>query len=260
MMQYAIYLNTTLPVRKEADERSEMVTQLLFGEFCEILDKKESFVQIKNYADNYSGWVDGKMLTKIPEKTFLQLKEQVAYRTNTPIADIFCLSEKSIYRLSAGSILPFYNEESSSFQIADKTFQIHPSFITHLPYSSKENIVLSAKIFLNAPYLWGGKSIFGIDCSGFVQTVYSLNGYSLSRDAGTQSKEGILIENLTEIELADLLFFEKDKKITHVGIYIGDNQIIHASGKVRIDRIDSNGIYNEEISDYTHKLSIIRRI
>lgn len=259
-MQYAIFLNTVLPVRNEADERSEMVTQLLFGEYCNIISEKDSFVKIQNHADEYTGWVDKKMLTEISEQDFEQLKNSPIFRVNVPIADVFCLTDKSIYRLSAGSLLPFYNYETNNFRIADKIYQIHPSFITYLPNSSKENVIATAMIFQNTPYLWGGKSLFGIDCSGFVQTVYSLNGFSLPRDASQQINKGVCIESIENAQPTDLLFFEKNGKITHVGIYMGNNKIIHASGKVRIDKIDNKGIYNEEFAHYTHNLAGIRRI
>lgn len=259
-MRYAIFLNSVLPVRAEARESSEMVTQLLFGEFCSIVEKKDSFCLIKNYFDAYSGWVDEKMLSEIDEQTFMRLSEHPVFRTIAPIADVFCLTDKTIYRLSAGSILPFCDYEKSSFEIAGKTFQIHPSFVTYLPGNSKENIQETAKLFLNTPYLWGGKNILGIDCSGFVQVVYSLHGFLIPRDARDQEKEGESVLSLTEALPTDLLFFEKNGKIIHVGIYMGDGKVIHASGKVRIDKIDERGIYNDDSRAYTHQLAAIKRI
>lgn len=259
-MKYAININTVLPVRAEASEKSEMVTQLLFGEFCEIINEQNSFLQIKNHTDNYIGWVDKKMLTEVSDTNYYELINQPIFKVCVPIADAFCMTDKSIYRLSAGSSLPLYNLETSSFQIANKTFQIHPSFITYLPDNNKDNIIPSAMLFQNTPYLWGGKNILGIDCSGFVQIVYAICGYNLTRDTGTQVKEGTEIKTLDEAKIGDLLFFGKENKITHVGIYMGEEKIIHASGKVRIDKIDSQGIFNEDLQDYTHQLSAIRRL
>lgn len=258
-MQYAIFLNSVLPVRAEAKESSEMVTQLLFGEFCSVVEQKDSFCLIKNCFDGYSGWVDEKMLSKIDEKTFLRLCDSPIFRTNAPVADVFCLTDKTIYRLSIGSLLPLYDYEKSTFEIAGKTFQIHPSFVTYLPESSKENIPETTRVFINTPYLWGGKNILGMDCSGFVQVVFSLNGFLLPRDASDQEKEGETVSSLTKAQPADLLFFEKNGKITHVGIYMGEDKVIHASGMVRIDRIDEQGIYNEDIRGYTHRLASIKR-
>lgn len=259
-MQYAIFLNTILPVRSEAKESSEMVTQLLFGETCTILGEESSFLKIQNSFDNYQGWVDEKMLTKISEDVYSELNKSPIFRINTPIADLFCLTDRSIYRLSLGSRLPFFDHETNQFEIAGKTFQIHPSFVTYISTSCKENIVQTAMLFLNTPYLWGGKNIFGIDCSGLVQIVYSLNGFTLPRDASIQATEGKTIDSIENAQKGDLIFFEKNKKIIHVGIYLSENKIIHASGKVRIDKIDEKGIYNDEISGYTHRLSCIKSI
>lgn len=259
-MKYAIFLNTVLPLRAEPSEKSEMVSQLLFGDYCRILEEKDSFVKIENYTDKYVGWADKKMLTPITESTYDELSVSPVFRTNVPIADVFCMTDKSIYHLSAGSLLPLYNHEKSNFEIAGKIFQIHPSFVTYLPHESKENIAATCMLFLNSPYLWGGKSIFGIDCSGFVQTVFAMNGYILPRDASVQAHEGELIDSLEKAEKGDLAYFEKGGKITHVGIYLGENKIIHASGKVRIDKIDAKGIFNEDTQDYTHQLTMIKRI
>lgn len=259
-MKYAIYLNTALPIRSEASEASEMVTQLLFGDTCEILEESGSFVKIKNYGDDYQGWADSKSLTEVDQETYKKIINHPVFRTCVPVADIFCMTDKTIYRLSAGSLLPLYNPEKSNFEIGGKVFQIHPTFVTYLPESNKNNIIESAMLFLNTPYLWGGKNILGIDCSGFVQTVYAMNGFALPRDAGMQALEGLKVETLEETQPNDLLFFEKKGRITHVGIYLGDNKIIHASGKVKIERVDKQGIYNEESDKYTHSLSTIKRV
>lgn len=259
-MQYAINLNTVLPIRAEASEKSEMVTQLLFGDFCEVTEDKESFVKIKNHNDGYTGWADKKMLAEVSKEEFLKLQQQPIFRTLVPVADTFCLTDKTIYRLSAGSQLPFYNHEKSTFTVCDKTFQIHPSFVCYLPQPNEGNIIAAAMLFLNTPYLWGGKCIFGIDCSGFTQTVFSICGYSIQRDASMQAKEGTTIDSLEEAQPSDLVFFEKDARVTHVGILLSDNRIIHASGSVRIDSIDDKGIINKQTGEHTHFLSIIKRI
>ena len=259
-MKYAIYLNTALPVRSEASEAAEMVTQLLFGDTCELTEQKGSFVKIKNYRDNYQGWVDSKVLHELEEEIYNEINNGPIFRTCTPIADIFCMTDKTVYRLSAGSILPRYNIDKSNFEIGEKVFQIHPTFVTYLPQSNKENIIATAMLFLNTPYLWGGKNILGIDCSGLVQVVFALNGFSLPRDASVQAKDGAIINSLEEAQPTDLLFFEKEGRITHVGIFLGNNKVIHASGRVRIDNVDSHGIYNKETANYTHILSTIKRV
>ncbi len=258
-MKYAINLNTVLPVRAEASEKSEMVTQLLFGEYFSILEEGDNFFKIKNAFDNYTGWVDKKMLIEISSLEFERLSTQDIYRSYVPIADVFCMNDKTICRLSAGSLLPNYDPSSSKFGIGYLQFQVHPSFVTHLPDKNKNGIIDTAMSFLNTPYLWGGKNIMGIDCSGFVQVVYSINGFNLPRDASQQAEIGETI-NFTDMQLGDLLFFEKEKRITHVGIYIGNDKIIHASGKVKIETIKTEGILNNINNTYSHNLSIIKRI
>lgn len=259
-MKYAIYLNTALPVRSETSETSEMVTQLLFGDTCEIIETAGAFIKIKNHGDAYQGWVDTKSLTEIDEETYHKVINHPVFRTCVPIADIFCMTDKTVYHLSAGSLLPLYNPEKSGFEIGGKVFQVHPTFATYLPESNKDNITAAAMLFQNTPYLWGGKNIMGIDCSGFVQTVYAMNGFMLPRDASMQVLDGITIHSLEEAQPTDLLFFEKEGRITHVGIYLGDHKIMHASGKVKIEKVDQQGIYSEELSKYTHTLSTIKRV
>lgn len=260
MEHHAIYLNTALPVRACADERSEMVTQLLFGDTCLITETCESFSKIQNSEDSYEGWVDTKMLTAINKTEYEKILSSPIFRICVPLADIFCLTDKMVYHLSAGSKIPNYNAETQSMQIGDLKMQIHSSFISYISKKAKENIVPTAKIFLNTPYLWGGKNILGIDCSGFTQVVFSLCGYNLLRDASKQNTQGKEILSINEAEAGDLLFFDKKGRITHVGIYMGDNKIIHASGKVRIDKIDAIGIFNSDKQNYTHSLTSIRRI
>lgn len=257
-MKYAINLNSVLPVRASASERSEMVTQLLFGDFCEILEEQDSFVKIVNSQDKYEGYVDTKMLKDLNSEEFSKLKVQQNFRVCVPIADVFCLTTKSIYRLSAGSLLPNYNSETSKFCFDDVEFQIHPSFVTLLPHADKSNAVSIAMTFLNTPYLWGGKNILGIDCSGFIQVVFSLCGYSLPRDAKDQGLIGSFVA-FNEMQNGDLCFFSKNESIVHVGLYIGDGRILHASGLVQINQIDEKGIFNGQ-GVYTHKLAFVRRL
>ena len=114
--------------------------------------------------------------------------------------------------------------------------------------------------FLNAPYLWGGKTPFGTDCSGFIQMVYKIAGYRLSRDASEQALQGNKVESLEEALPGDLCFFGTKTKIVHVGLLLADNKIIHASGKVRMDGITKQGIHLASTNECTHKLQLIRRI
>lgn len=255
-MKFAINLNAVLPVRAEAKESSEQVTQLLFGEYCTILMPDGSFSKIENSFDGYQGWVDTKMLTEISEEEHSILESEKRYRTIEPISDVFCLTDKSIYRLSAGSLIPNYDEATSKFEIGGLVFQIHPSFVTYLPGENIDGVLPTSLIFKNTPYLWGGKNIFGIDCSGLVQVVFSMNGILLPRDASQQIGCGQKIK-LADASAGDLCFFEKEGRITHVGIYAGEGRIIHASGCVKVETVDDKGILSSK-GVYTHNLFEVR--
>lgn len=258
-MEYAINFNSILPVRAEASERSEMVTQLLFGEHCSILDEKDSFFRIKNYFDDYEGWVDKKMLTLIDKNEYEKLSVNPVYRTQKPITNIYSEVDNSIYRLTMGSILPNYNNSINRSGSGNFNYKVSDNIIKRKTDNNIDKIISTALLMLNTPYLWGGKSVMGIDCSGFIQVIFATNGILLPRDASQQALEGESV-NWSNIQTGDLLFFEKKRKITHVGMYLNEAEIIHASGKVRIDTIDLKGIYNKETEEYTHNLASIKRI
>jgi cell wall-associated NlpC family hydrolase len=238
-----------------------MVTQLLFGDTCILFEKPNynpDFVYIKNSSDNYEGWVQKDMLTLISENDFQELKNTSPFLVNSPMANVFCLSDKSIIRLSIGSRIPFYNPDNSNFCVGEKSYQIFPDMVSYIPGKDKTNIITYAKLLLNTPYLWGGKNVLGIDCSGFVQVVFSLNGYLLPRNASQQAEFGETIFSLNEAQENDLLFFGENETITHTGIYLGENKIIHSSGHVKINTVNNQGIFGEN-GEITHKLRLIKR-
>ncbi len=245
------------PIRKEPSDRSEIVSQLLFGDRVEVLEKTEKWCLIKTYHDQYEGWMDYKQLQKIPE---VQYRDENAYQYLTPLQldNTLIASNGTKYYLSPGSTLPYF--KNGVCELGTEKFEL--KFIPEKPdvTTFKEKVEAGAKFYENTPYLWGGRSLFGIDCSGFVQTVFKLNGIQLKRDASQQAEQGITVDFLTAAQLGDLAFFDnEDGKITHVGLMLSNDQIIHAAGKVRIDPIDDQGIYNAELGKYTHKLRIIKR-
>jgi hypothetical protein len=252
-MEYGICNLAVMPMRAEPSERSEMVSQVLFGEAFEILEWKESWAQIVTAADNYTGWVSRLQFIMLGHLNFQQLQLNPPKLTYKAITQAWKIRDNSVLYLPAGSSLSFLN--GTTCYLEKEKFEIIGQI------GQNESIDLVAKSFINTPYLWGGRTHFGIDCSGFVQLVFKLKGAQLKRDASMQAEQGTLVESLSAALIGDLAFFENaDGKITHVGMLLNREHVIHASGKVKIDSIDEKGIYSEEQSRYTHKLAFIKRI
>ena len=236
-----------VPVRIVDSDKSEMINQLIYGDIIEILEEKEKWVKIKSVFDDYIGWIDKKQYFKIDDNITLDLN-------------------KPVYSIDLVEFIENNNNELVTIPIGSDISNI--SLMNHKfdgkTISGKNNrisIVNTALSFLNSPYLWGGKTPFGIDCSGFTQMVYKINGYKLSRDAKDQANQGETLSFIEESEAGDLAFFNNDQgDIIHVGIILQNNHIIHASGKVRIDRIDHSGIYNNDLNKHTHSLRYIKKI
>jgi len=245
------------PLRKEASDRSEIVSQLLFGDRVKVLEQTEKWCKVQTHHDDYIGWMDYKQLKQV---TAVQYHDENSYQYLTPITfnNTLIASNSTLYYLSPGTTLPFYAD--GYCYVGDEKFEVITTPIIPKKQEFKNLITATAKFFENAPYLWGGRTLFGIDCSGFSQIVYKLLGIKLKRDASQQAEEGNLVDFLAAAQAGDLAFFDNEEgKITHVGIMLSNDQIIHAAGKVRIDPIDDQGIYNAELKKYTHKLRIIKR-
>ncbi|MEA9414630.1 C40 family peptidase [Flavobacterium sp. PL02] len=243
-----------VPVRFEPSDRSEIVTQVLFGEHFEILEQQNQWSKIKIQFDDYEGWVDSKQYQIISEANYNLLSSDVQI-LNADLIDYITSPNNLLLPIPLGASLTFLNNSeinTSNFEFeGTKTSGIKP----------KKSLINTAFMYQNAPYLWGGKTPFGIDCSGFTQMVYKLNGYKIKRDASQQALEGAPLSFIEESEAGDLAFFDNEEgNITHVGIIMDNNYIIHASGKVRIDRLDHLGIYNPETNRHTHKLRVIKKI
>lgn len=229
------YCNISMsPLRAENSEKSEMVSQILYGETCEILESEGDFSKIRMDFDGYEGWCYSSVLKK-------QTSEGSKHIVNEPF-HVFSLPEGETL-LSLGSEVEFPVENNV---INDNI---------------RESVAETAKKFLNVPFLWGGRSFFGVDDSGFVQLVYKLHGVHLPRDPEEQSLQGVSRDFVEESEPGDLAFFEdKEGNITHVGMVLSPFEIIHAYGKVRIDALDFSGIYNAELNKHTHKLRVIKSL
>jgi len=255
MNQYGISEISVVPIRKEANDRSEMISQLLFGESFQIIEELGKWSFIKCTFDNYEGWIDNNSISFLSEEIFLQLHSTPEFITQN-LSNTILNSRNEKIILPAGCTLPNFDINKNSFTIKNNNYTLPEGFKNDL-----EDIENLAKQFLHSPYLWGGKNPFGIDCSGFTQVIYKIKGIKIPRDAADQVKEGIIINFISEAKKGDLAFFDNNEgDITHVGIIISENEIIHASGKVRIDKLDQQGIYNKELNKYTHKLRVIKRI
>lgn len=253
-MKYGISNLSIVPMRAEAADQSEMVNQILFGEHFKVLESRKKFSKIRLSHDSYEGWICNKQWIEIQEDIYKTLDKEVATIT-TDILDI--ITKDHHQPIVIGSILPSY--KSGHALINNEMYQFDG--LTTPGFVKKEKLVENALMYLNAPYLWGGRSPVGIDCSGFTQMVYRLQGVDLPRDAYQQAKVGTTLSFVEESEPGDLAFFDNNEgKIIHVGIILEDNHIVHASGKVRIDRIDQQGIFNTELGVHTYKLRLIKSI
>ena len=229
------------PLRAEPSDRSEMVSQALMGAEISVLEQREKWSLVRHETDGYQGWMDNKHWIDAAYDRHTNQLTAVVSRCTT--------AEGETIWLSAGSRIPV------DWTIVDD----QPKWS-----GTADDIEHCAREFMNAPYLWGGRTILGIDCSGFTQLVMGLNGVLLPRDAYQQAELGETVSFLEETQTGDLAFFDNaEGRVTHVGIILrdtsGQSLIIHASGKVRIDLIDHQGIYNRELGQYTHQLRTIKR-
>ncbi len=248
-MHYGICALNSVAVRFEPSESSEMVTQLLFGDHFKLIEIRKKWVKIRIAFDGYEGWLDTLHFHEISKEQFKEIENQ-SPEFAADLIDYIQDSFGQLTPITLGASVQNLHWFKSKYE-GQRITGIQP----------KKKLLSTAMLYLNAPYLWGGKTPFGIDCSGFTQMVYKLNGYSLKRDASQQAKQGEALSFVEESEPGDLAFFDNHEgNIIHVGIIMPDNYIIHAHGKVRIDRIDHTGIFNTNTNRYSHKLRVIKKI
>lgn len=256
--QHGICRLTLIPVRKEPTDRAEMVTQMLFGDHYTILEwtKDRRWLRIRIQWDGYEGWIDHTQFYPISSEYF-DAVSNADYKICTDLATGI-LFKKHYIQVLIGSVLPistnelFKVEEQLAYNGEAKSLSQKRDY---------EFLKQTAEKYIHAPYLWGGKSPFGIDCSGFTQMAYRVTGYTLQRDASQQVQQGSHVESLAQAVPGDLLFFKgRETGGNHVGILLEDHTVIHASGRVRKDQVDETGIFNAERNKHTHQLTAIRRV
>lgn len=249
-MSYGFCHLAMVPLRETASDISQMVSQLLFGDVFEIIENSSSnWLQIRNAYDSYEGFIDAKQCILISQYVFQNY--QKVKSVNREMISI---------QGNFGSLLvpPGCSIDQTPFNIGNWNFD-HSQELISPGIPSREEMMQVAKSYLNTPYLWGGKTPFGIDCSGFTQTVYKIAGIKLWRDASQQARQGKTLSFLEEVQGGDLAFFDNEEgQIIHVGILLSKEEIIHASGRVRIDKIDHAGIFNSETGKYTHQLRLLK--
>ena len=277
MVEYAIAHCTVTPVRQEPSEGSEQLTQLLFGEVCEVLDRLPRWTKIRSTLDGQEGWVDFKMLSPAPissqEVKGERLKIKGEGVISVPMAIATDMETSEELMLTLGTRLPNYAH--GTFEVLGKQYLINPACVSTAQRSTGEadlqqsdlqrsDLATIAQSLLNAPYLWGGKNAMGMDCSGFTQVVYATQGINLLRNAREQMTQGELVPSLAEAQPGDLAFFDhadrdpKATNISHVGMLLSPTEIIHCSGCVHIDTIDEQGIHLPD-GELTHHLVQIKR-
>ncbi len=256
-MTYAINFATTVPIRAGHADEAEIMTQMLFGDTFEILDTYKQWRYIKTTYDQYEGWIDEKVVLDISKDEFDRINAQQKYYTADILTEVI-FPKSGRFLLPMGSVLPYFDPDKMTLKMGEETGVFTGEYITGK--HSKKAVLDLAFTYENSPYLWGGKTHFGLDCSGLTQMAYKICGYHLLRNAKDQATQGTSIK-LAEAEPGDLAFFTNDKgKVIHVGFLLGNGQIFHSHGNAHIDPIDEKGIWSNKFQRYSHRLSDVRRI
>lgn len=257
LMEYGICNTTQIPLRSTPSEKAEMVTQLLFGETYSVLDYKNNWMLIQMHYDSYEGWIDKKQHRPVSQQ-MINLLGKTSVSVSIDTISMLRVGEAMELPITFGSNLLIAEGDSIKTAESLDYFQGNKNGI-NLP--QPEKIGQFAMQFLNVSYLWGGRTFLGIDCSGFTQIVFKAAGIRLYRDASQQAAQGHTIDFIEEAQAGDLAFFDNEEgRIIHTGILLGNGKIIHASGHVRLDNIDHQGIFNADIQQYTHKLRLLKRL
>jgi len=252
-MKIFICGNVFVPLRSGPSHKAEMLSQVLFGEKYRITDETGHWYKVETIFDNYSGWIDINHSQHTED-----INNLTGYVLNRSLTCYKNDNTKLV--LEAGCEIYNPDFENKLFSAGENKFSAGSGFIASC-INLNESIADTAMKFINSPYIWGGRIPSGIDCSGFVQLVYKIRGVKIPRDSWQQAEAGQSISFINESQPGDLVFFDDERgRITHVGMILSQGLVIHASGRVRIDAIDHQGIYKNEIGGYSHRLRTIRRI
>ncbi len=247
------------PLRAEPSDKAEQVTQLVFGEGYAVLAETPKWLHVRAAADGYEGWLDAKQHLSVPADWYAEF---LAAAPHPRTLDVVAVVSDDHTRLPVqlGSLLPFF--DGMTLRLGPTRRLFYNGLATNPRQPAPDGLLLrAANLYRGAPYQWGGKSVFGLDCSGFTQQVFGLVGRQLPRDAGQQVHEGTEVHFATEARPGDLAFFDNaEGRIVHVGLVVGEGQILHASGEVRLDALDHHGIFHAGRGEYSHRLRIIRRV
>lgn len=249
-MHYGICPLSIVPIRTSPEDTSEMSSQLLYGEHFKVLEQRKVWSRIRVAHDQFEGWVRRDQIGLISEEAYHDLESEQWPSLSTDLLSHICGTDGILVPVPLGSVV-------GTTSLLDHHFEGH----SQKGRGPKQGLVETALLYLKAPFLAGGRTPFGIDCSGFTQMVHRINGYALERKPQGQSGQGEALSFVEESEAGDLAFFDdRDGHIDHVGIILPDNHIIHVNGHVRIDRLDHTGIFNRELKRYTHTLRVIKKI
>ncbi len=254
-MEHALIAVPAAPVRRKPNHRKEMVNQLLFGEAVKVLKEKgDLWIKIRGLHDGYEGWMTNTMVVEVDAA----IANTRSVYTTASLLNTIAIGDKTM-QIPAGSSLPYF--DNGAGKLGEHVFTCSGNVLNRDAQQPGGPLLEElTTAWLNAPYLWGGRTPLGVDCSGFVQVIYKMMGFDLPRDAWQQAQEGASVKKFSETKPGDLAFFNNKEDIVHVGILLGGDKIMHASGKVKIDRIDKKGVTDAATGKRILSLKAIRRI